>query len=140
MKRFFILLALTAVISVIMVVRPRALSAQDAAHSFKALQVITQRMFDWFGTLLESTQNLAKAEDRRRLIEDLSRLSKAMFDLEQDKRFLLLELQRSRLNVPALQQAIEDSERSLAEVRERLHRSGLSLREQFRLAGRRCHY
>jgi hypothetical protein len=140
MKRFFILLALTAVISVIMVVRPRALSAQDAAHSFKALQVITQRMFDWFGTLLESTQNLAKAEDRRRLIEDLSRLSKAMFDLEQDKRFLLLELQRSRLNVPALRQAIEDSERSLAEVRERLHRSGLSLREQFRLAGRRCHY
>ena len=140
MKRFFILLALTAVISVIMVVRPRALAAQDAAHSFKALQAITQRMFDWFGTLLESTQNLAKAEDRRRLIEDLSRLSKAMFDLEQDKRFLLLELQRSRLNVPALQQAIEDSERSLAEVRERLHRSGLSLREQFRLAGRRCHY
>ena len=132
MKRFFIPLVLTAVISVAM---PRALPAQESARSFEALRAITQNMFDWFGTLLESTKVLAEAEDRRRLIEDLSRLSKAIFDLEQDKRFLLLELRRSRLNVPALRQAIEDSESSLAEVRKRLRRSGLSLREQFRLGG-----
>lgn len=115
---------------------PSSTSAQDTATSFRGLRESVVKMIDWFGTLISSVNSLVAAEDRRRLADDLARLSKAVYDLEKDKRFLLQQLERRQISVAAVQQAIEDSERSLSSVRERLRATGLSLRQQFREGGK----
>jgi chromosome segregation ATPase len=133
-------LVIRRVVSVVMALAifagPSSTSAQDTATSFRGLRESVVKMIDWFGTLNSSVNSLAAAEDRRRLVDDLSRLSKAVYDLEKDKRFLLQQLERRQINVAAVQQAIEDSERSLRSVRERLRATGLSLRQQFREGGK----
>jgi molybdopterin converting factor small subunit len=110
-------------------------AAQDASKSLGTLGQTVNQMTGWFSSLLKAPDGLAVGGDNVSLIDNLSKLSKAVYNLEQDKRFLLVELKRSKINVSAVRQAIEDSETSLEIVRDRLRSTGLSLREKFRVGG-----
>ena len=128
-------MALSLVIIFLVLSCPQMAAAQEASNSLSALRQTVNQMTGWFNSLLKAPDALAAGEDRVSLIDNLSKLSKAVYNLEQDKRFLLVELKRSRINVSSVRQAIEDSEESLKIVRERLRSTGLSLREQFRVGG-----
>lgn len=114
---------------------PQIAAAQDASNSLGTLRQTVNQMTGWFKSLLKDPDALAAGGDRVLLIDNFSKLSKAVYDLEQDKRFLLVELRRSKINVSAVRQSIDDSEKSLEIVRDRLRSTGLSLREQFRIGG-----
>jgi len=111
-------------------------AAQDASGAIDIAQKAANSLITWFKSLVDQVQELATAEDRRRLIEDLTALSKAIYDLEQEKRYLLLQLQRQSVNVEAIDQAVSDSDVRLKTLRERLRQVGLALREQFRHGGK----
>ena len=123
------------VIIVLVLSCPQIAAAQDASNSLSTLRQTVNQMTGWFNSLLKAPDALVAGGDRVSLIDNLSKLSKAVYNLERDKRFLLAELKRSRINVSAVRQAIEDSEKSLEILRERLRSTGLSLREQFRVGG-----
>jgi hypothetical protein len=110
-------------------------AAQDASEAIDIVQKAANGLIAWFESLVDQVEQLAKAEDRRRLIEDLTTLGRAIFELEQDKRNLLLELQRQPVNVAAIDRAVSNSDARLRAVRERLRQVGHALREQFRHGG-----
>ena len=110
-------------------------AAQDASEAIDIVQKAANGLIAWFKSLVDQVEQLAKAEDRRRLIEDLTTLGKAIFELEEEKRNLLLELQRQPVNVAAIDRAVSDSDVQLRAVRERLRQVGHALREQFRHGG-----
>lgn len=130
MKRFGLLLLLS---SFFVPMTPARLVAQEAP--FKILLPASLEMLGWFKLLLGSFEALAEKEDRRRLIEDLSSLADAIYDLEQNKRTLLSQLKRSRPNRRIMMASDEDSMQSLFRARDALRRSGSALREQFQLQG-----
>lgn len=111
-------------------------AAQDASGAIDIVQKAANSLITWFKSLVDQVQELATAEDRRRLIEDLTALSKAIYDLEHEKRYLLLQLQRQPVNVEAIDQAVSDSDVRLKTLRERLRQVGLAIREQFRHGGK----
>ena len=124
---------------VILTLAPLAPSSNAAGagpvESIDALQKASLGMFVWFQELLASAEQLVDQENRRRLIEDLTNLSKSIYDLEQDKRYLLDELKRTPVNPAGIERAVKDSDSSLRELRQQLRQLGLQIRQQFRHGG-----
>jgi hypothetical protein len=124
----------TAAILIIIFGLVPATLAKDA--SFSALRDAVNSMSSWFDSLIRSTNAIVASEDRRRLIDRLSTLSKAVYDLENNQQFLVDQLKRTRPGgQSAAQRAVTDTRNALADVIRQLHDCGLLLRQQYRTGG-----
>ena len=114
---------------------PSKATAGPKADEIDFLAEGASKLIAWFGSLLDAVDELVAGEEKRRFIEKLSALNKDLYDLEQDKRFLLELLKRKTINDFQINRAATDLQSSTRKVQEGVREVGLSLREQFRAGG-----
>lgn len=89
----------------------------------------------WFTRMLGSVGELAKAEDKRRLVVALSNLNKKLYDLEQNKRYLADTIRRDGISRIRLDQAVRDLQPSVSAVSLAVGEVSPLLRAQYRSGG-----
>ncbi len=134
MKLLFKSFCLTILFAVI-ISGGSSIYAQNVAEEQEMLQTATISMVKWFKTLIDEISEIVEEEEKRDLIEGLTELKKDIYNLEQDKRFLLESLRQDEIFKYEIEVALQDMDKSLKNVRKKIRLVSLKLREQFREGG-----
>ena len=82
-----------------------------------------------------AASNLVATEEKRRLIDTLTILETHLYDLEQNKRDLLLVVRHEGNDISKLQEGFKDINPNLERVKNDIKAAGLLLRQQFKQGG-----
>lgn len=104
---------------------------QDASATLQAANQLTK----WFEELLGSFQEIGETADRQKLINALVDLNRSLFDVEQDKRYVVVALQRRPLVLAELQQSSNTLLTKITGLQASLRKFGPKLRIAYRAGG-----
>jgi len=110
-------------------------SSGSARSLFTSITEAADAATAWFTRMLNTVADLASNEDRRRVILALTDLNKSLYDLEQNKRFLLTTLRREHISRARLERAIRDLQPSVDAVSKSIAAVAPLLRQQYRAGG-----
>jgi hypothetical protein len=106
-----------------------------AQERFTLITEAADAATSWFTKMLGSVGELARAEDKRRLLVALTKLNKKLYDLEQNKRYLADSIRREGTNRLRVDMAVKDLQPSLDGVSSAIAEVSPLLRQQFRIDG-----